>query len=83
VILGRPTNLWNGLVVAAVSLVSIVVMQLLPDVDSEVVATIGAAITLFFGAAISLLANQPPTVTAGSTVNVVTPKGQQNYEVEV
>ena len=32
--------------VAAVSLVSIVVMQLLPDVDSEVVATIAAAVTL-------------------------------------
>ena len=82
-ILGRPTNLWNGLIVAGVSLVSIVVMQLLPDIDSEVVATIGAATTLFFGAAISLLANQAPTVNEGSTVNVVTPAGEPNKTVTV
>jgi hypothetical protein len=82
-ILGRPTNLWNGLIVAAVSLVSIVVMQVLPDVDGEVVATIGAAVTLFLGTVISLVANQAPTVQAGSTVNVVTPPGQVDYKVEV
>jgi hypothetical protein len=78
-ILGRPTNLWNGLVVAAVSLVSIVVMQLLPDVDSEVVATIAAAVTLFLGSAIALVSNGTPTVKAGDTVNVATPAGQENY----
>ncbi len=66
-ILGRPTNLWNGLVVAAVSLISIVVMQLLPDVDSEVVATIGAATSLFLGTVIAIVANQPPTVNSGDT----------------
>lgn len=82
-ILGRPTNLWNGLIVAAVSLVSIVVMQILPDVDGEVVATIGAAVTLFFGAAISLLANSTPTVQAGTDVKVVTPEGQTDYRVTV
>jgi len=80
-ILGRPTNLWNGLVVAAISTTSIVVMQLLPDVDSEVVATIASAVTLLFGAFISLVANQAPTVNAGTTVNVVTPAGQDDYEV--
>jgi hypothetical protein len=78
-ILGRPTNLWNGLVVAAVSLVSIVVMQLLPDVDSEVVATIAAAVTLFLGSAIALVSNGTPTVKPGDTVNVATPAGQENY----
>lgn len=77
-ILGRPTNLWNGLVVAAVSLVSIVVMQLLPDVDSEVVATVGAAVTLFLGAAIALVANQPPTLAPGDRYTVVTPAGEDN-----
>jgi len=80
-ILGRPTNLWNGLVVAAVSLVSIVVMQLLPDVDSEVVATIAAAVTLFLGSAIALVANGAPTVNAGDPVKVVTPAGEDNYTV--
>jgi hypothetical protein len=77
-ILGRPTNLWNGLVVAAVSLVSIVVMQLAPDVDSEVVATIGAAVSLFLGTVIAIVANQPPTVNEGAKVNVVTPEGTPN-----
>jgi hypothetical protein len=82
-ILGRPTNLWNGLVVASVSLVSIVVMQLLPDIDGEVVATIGAAVTLFLGTVIAVIANQAPTVNAGSDVNVVTPAGQPNRTVTV
>ena len=82
-ILGRPTNLWNGLVVAAISTASIIAMQLFPDVDGEVVATIGAAITLLFGAVIALVANQPPTVNEGSTVNVVTPSGQPNTTVVV
>lgn len=77
-ILGRPTNLWNGLVVAAVSLVSIVVMQLMPDIDSEVVATIAAAVTLFLGSVIAIVANQPPTVSPGDTITVVTPPGEPN-----
>ncbi len=79
-ILGRPTNLWNGLVVAAVSLVSIVVMQLLPDVDSEVVATIGAATSLFLGAVIAIVANQPPTLSPGDRYNVVTPGDGENAQ---
>jgi hypothetical protein len=79
-ILGRPTNLWNGLVVAAVSLVSIVVMQLAPDVDSEVVATIGAAVSLFLGTVIAIVANQPPTLNPGDQYNVVTPADQPNLE---
>lgn len=81
-ILGRPANLWNALVVAAVSLVSIVVMQLhVSDVDSEVVATIGAATSLFFAAVIALVANGTPTVNAGDVVKVQTPAGQENYTV--
>ena len=74
-ILGRPTNLWNGLVVAAVSLISIVVMQLLPDLDSEVVATIASAFTLFLGSVIAIVANQPPTLAIGDRYTVVTPAG--------
>ena len=77
-ILGRPTNLWNGLVVAFVSLVSIVMMQLLPDLDSEVVATIGAATSLFLGTVIAIVANQPPTLAPGDQYNVVTPGNQDN-----
>lgn len=82
-ILGRRTNLWNGLVVAGVSLVSIVVMQLLPDVDSEVVATLGASVTLFLGSVIAVLANQPPTVAEGGNVSVSTTNGEPNVSVPV
>jgi hypothetical protein len=77
-ILGRPTNLWNGLVVAAVSLVSIVVMQLVPEVDSEVVATIGAAVSLFLGTVIAIVANQPPTLNPGDPYTVVKPGDAPN-----
>jgi hypothetical protein len=81
VIFGRPTNLWNGLIVAAVSLASIVAMQLFPDVDGEVVATVGAAVTLFLGTVISLVANSAPTVNSGDSINVVTPAGEPNRTI--
>jgi hypothetical protein len=48
-------------------------------VDSEVVATIAAAVTLFLGSAIALVANGAPTVKPGDPVNVATPAGQENY----
>jgi hypothetical protein len=83
VIFGRPTNLWNGLVVAAVSLASIVAMQLFPDVDGEVVATVGAAVSLFFGSVIALVANQPPSVHEGDDVRVITAQGEPNRTVQV
>jgi hypothetical protein len=40
-------------------------------------------VTLFLGSVIALVANQSPTVVAGSAVNVITPKGEDNYRVEV
>jgi hypothetical protein len=79
-ILGRPANLWNGLAVAAISLVSVVIMQLLPDVDSEVVATIAAATSLFLGTVIAIVANQPPTLAPGDPYHVVTPGAAANVE---
>lgn len=77
-IFGRPTNLWNGLVGAAVSMVSIIAMQAIPDVDAEVVATIGAAVSLFLFAAIALIANGTPTLQPGDPYTVVTPNGTPN-----
>ena len=77
-ILGRPTNLWNGLVVAVISTASIISMQLFPDVDGEVIATTGAAITLLFGALIALVANQAPTLNPGDAYTVVTPADKPN-----
>ena len=82
-ILGRPTNLWNGLVVALVSLVSLILIQLQPEVDPRVVATIAAAVTGFLGAAIALVANGTPTVTSGDSVKVATPSGEPNRTVTV
>ena len=82
-ILGRQTNLWNGLVVAFVSLVSIVTMQLVPDLDSKVVATIASALTLFLGTVIALVANQPPTVAPGTQVTVRTPDGEADRTATV
>ena len=80
-ILGRPTNLWNGLVVAAVSLISIIVIQVWPGADSGVVATIASAVTLFLGAAIALVANGTPTVNQGDSVKVITPTGEPNTTI--
>lgn len=82
-ILGRPTNLWNGLVVALVSLVSIISMQLFPDVDGELVATIGASVTAFLGTVILFVANGTPSVLAGGDVRVITPEGEDNYTTQV
>lgn len=82
-ILGRSTNLWNGLVVALVSFASIVAMQLYPDADSELIATIAAAFTLLMGTIIALIANGAPTVRPGDTVNVQTPGSAPNREVTV
>lgn len=80
-ILGRPVNLWNGLVVAAVSLVSIVSMQLIPDIDAEVVATVGAAVSLFLGTVIAVIAGGPPTVNEGDDVHVITTNGEPNKTI--
>ena len=80
-ILGRPVNLWNGLIIAAVSLVSIIVMQLQPDVDSEVVATIAAAVTAFLGTAIAFIANGTPTVNEGDAIRVITEEGVPNRTI--
>lgn len=82
-ILGRPTNLWNGLVVAATSFVSILAMQVFPDVDGEVIATVGAAFTLLMGSVIAVIANQPPTVLEGGTVTVRTPAGEPDRTVSL
>lgn len=82
-ILGRPTNLWLGLVTATLGFVQIVAINLLPDVDPTVIATVLGALGLLLGAAISLIANQPPTLSAGDTYHIVTPTGQPNYEATV
>lgn len=80
-ILGRPTNLWLGVVSAALATLQIILVQL--GYDATAVATILGAVGLLLGAIIALIANQPPTVAPGSTVNVQTPAGQDNRTVTV
>lgn len=80
-IAGRPTNLWLGLVTAVVSGVSFALLT--AGVDPSVVAGVGAALTGVLGAAIALIAYQPPTLLPGDTYTIQTPKGHPNYVAEV
>lgn len=80
---GRPVTQWVALITAAASLVQVLVVTLLPGVDPATVAIVIGAVTTFTGVLIAFLAGQPPTVTAGSPVNVVTPAGEPNRTVTV
>jgi hypothetical protein len=80
-IAGRPTNLWLGVATAVVSGLTFILLT--AGVDPSVVAGVGAALTGLLGAVIALVAYQPPTLTAGDTYTIQTPKGQPNYEATV
>ena len=80
-ILGRPTNLWLGIVTSGLGFLQIAIVTLIPTADPVSVATVLGALGLFLGAVISLVANQPPTVNEGSAINVVTPPGQDNVPI--
>jgi len=78
-ILGRPTNLWLGFVTAFVGLASVSAVTIF-NADPEVVATLSGGVVGLLGALVALIAGGTPTVNSGDTVNVVTPKGQDNYQ---
>jgi len=80
-IFGRPTNLWLGVATAIVSGLTFILLT--AGVDPSVVAGTGAALTGLLGAVIALVAYQPPTLAAGDTYTIQTPKGQPNYEATV
>jgi hypothetical protein len=80
VILGRPTNLWLGFVTAFVGLVSVSAVTVF-NADPTVVATLAGGFTGLLGALVALIAGGQPTVNAGDVVSVVTPKGQDNYQL--
>jgi len=63
-ILGRSTPQWLGLITAAGSLAQILIVQLVPDADPTVVATIIGAVGVFLGSFIAFLANTATTPTA-------------------
>jgi hypothetical protein len=82
VILGRPTNLWLGVVTTFLAVLQIVLVNI-AGLDPVLIATLLGAIGVLVGAVIALIANQPPTLTPGDTYSIQTPKGQPNYEATV
>jgi len=80
-ILGRPTNLWLGLVSALSGAIAATAIVL--GADGETVGILAGVWSAVIGACILIIANQPPTVSVGDTVNVVTPAGEPNRTVTV
>jgi len=77
-ILGRPTNLWMGLITSFVGLIALI--GLLLGADPTAVAQLSASITLVLGALVVLVANGPAAVNVGDQYTVVTPNGQDNVQ---
>lgn len=80
-ILGRPTNLWLGLVTAITSFGALIALT--AGVDPILVAQLSAGGGAVLGAVIALVAYQPPTLAPGDTFNVQTPAGEPNYQTTV
>ncbi len=79
-ILGRPTNLVLGAVTA---IFNVVVLISNSQGGTFFTPEITAAINIALGAVILAIANQPPTVNVGDTVNVATPSGTPNIPTVV
>ncbi len=80
-IFGRPTNLWLGLVSALSGAIAATAIVL--GADGETVGILAGVWSAVVGACILIIANQPPTVNSGTTVNVVTPADQPNRAITV
>jgi uncharacterized membrane protein len=82
-IFGRPTNLWLALVTAVLTFAQVVLVNIVPRIDAATVATILGSLGGVFAVAIALIANQPPVISSGDTVTVLTPKGQPDRKVTI
>ena len=80
-IAGRPTNLWLGLTTAISGAIATTLIAL--GADPVLVGTLAGVWQGVLGAAILLIANQPPTVSPGDTVTVQTAAGQPNYTTTI
>lgn len=80
-ILGRPTNIWLGLLTALQGAIAVTAVVL--GADPTIVATLSGAWGAVVGSIVLVIANQPPTINSGDTVNVVTPQGQPNQSIQV
>lgn len=80
-IYGRPTNLWLGLTTAISG--ALAATLIVAGLDPAAVGTIAAVWQGVLGAAILLVANQPPTLNPGDTFKTTTPAGQPNFSTTV
>jgi membrane associated rhomboid family serine protease len=80
-IAGRPTNLWLGLTTAISGAVAASAIVL--GADPTIVGTLAGVWSGVLGAAILLIANQPPVLSPGDTFTKVTPTGEPNKTVTV
>jgi len=79
--LGRPLNLWAGLLSAVSSTALVLIVTVRPDIDPVQAATVIGSVTALLGVIIAFLAGQPPVVNQGDKVEVVTPKGEANKTI--
>jgi uncharacterized OB-fold protein len=77
-IFGRPTNLIIG---AFTALFNVVVLVSNSQGGTFFTPEIVAAVNIAAGAIVTLVAGQPPTVSQGDKVNVVTPEGEPNKTI--
>lgn len=75
-IFGRPTNLWNGLVVALSGALSATAIVL--GAPAQQVGILAGVWTAVVGAVITIVAGQPPTLNPGDAYTVVTPNDAPN-----
>lgn len=80
-ILGRPANLWTGLVTAFLALLQVVLVTVVPGIDATAVATILGSVGVFMGVLIGFIANQPPTLNEGDRLHIATPAGKDNVTI--
>lgn len=75
-ILGRSTVQWTALITAAGALAQVAIVNVVPDVDATLVATLIGSAIAFLTVFIAFLANtqttpiQDPILPAGTTVSV-------------
>lgn len=79
-IFNRPTNLILG---AFTALFNVIVLVASSQGSAFFTPEIVAAVNIAFGALITLIAGQPPTVNTGDKVEVITPQGEPNKTIVV
>lgn len=75
-ILGRPTNLWLGLISAAVSTCITIIGATQTAAVAQQWAIILGAVGAFLGVLVLFVAGQAPTLSPGDTFTIRTPAGQ-------